>query len=56
MRLWSYEALAHGSDGMMFFQWRQSQGGAEKFHSAIVLMVIHTQVAPFENVLLWEMN
>nr|WP_240943366.1 beta-galactosidase [Enterococcus gallinarum] len=36
MRLWSYEALAHGSDGMMFFQWRQSQGGAEKFHSAIV--------------------
>lgn len=31
-----YEALAHGSDGMMFFQWRQSQGGAEKFHSAIV--------------------
>jgi beta-galactosidase len=36
MRLWSYEALAHGSDGIMFFQWRQSQGGAEKFHSAMV--------------------
>lgn len=36
MRLWSYEAIAHGSDGIMFFQWRQSKGGAEKFHSAVV--------------------
>ncbi|HAQ0413658.1 TPA: beta-galactosidase [Enterococcus faecium] len=36
MRLWSYEAIAHGSDGIMFFQWRQSRGGAEKFHSAVV--------------------
>jgi len=22
MRLWSYEAIAHGADGIMFFQWR----------------------------------
>ncbi|MBP1044310.1 beta-galactosidase [Vagococcus sp. BWB3-3] len=36
MRLWSYESIAHGADGLMFFQWRQSQGGAEKFHSAMV--------------------
>lgn len=36
MRLWNYEAIAHGSDGQMYFQWRQSKGGAEKFHSAIV--------------------
>lgn len=36
MRLWSYEAIAHGADGIMFFQWRASQGGAEKFHSGIV--------------------
>lgn len=36
MRLWSYEAIAHGADGIMFFQWRQSRGGAEKFHSAVV--------------------
>ena len=40
MRLWSYEALAHGADGILFFQWRQSQGGAEKFHSG---MVSHNQ-------------
>jgi beta-galactosidase len=36
MRLWSYQAVAHGADGVMFFQWRQSRAGAEKFHSAIV--------------------
>ena len=36
MRLWNYEAIAHGSDGQMYFQWRQSKGGAEKFHSAMV--------------------
>ena len=36
MRLWSYQALSRGADGVMFFQWRQSRAGAEKFHSAMV--------------------
>ncbi|SFQ35011.1 beta-galactosidase [Salibacterium halotolerans] len=36
MRLWSYSAIARGSDGIMFFQWRQSRAGAEKFHGAMV--------------------
>jgi beta-galactosidase len=36
MRLWSYQAIARGADGIMFFQWRQSRAGAEKFHSAVV--------------------
>lgn len=36
MRLWSYQAVARGADGVMFFQWRQSRQGAEKFHSAMV--------------------
>ncbi len=36
MRLHSLQAVAHGADGVMFFQWRQSQAGAEKFHSAVV--------------------
>jgi len=36
MRLWSYQALAHGADGLCFFQWRASLKGAEKFHSAMV--------------------
>jgi beta-galactosidase len=36
MRLWSYQALARGADGVMFFQWRQSRRGAERFHSGMV--------------------
>ncbi len=35
-RLWSYQGMAHGSDGFLFFQWRQSKQNAEKFHSAMV--------------------
>ncbi len=31
MRLWSWQALARGADGIMFFQWRASKAGAEKF-------------------------
>jgi beta-galactosidase len=36
MALWSWQAVAHGADAVMFFQWRQSRGGAEKFHSGMV--------------------
>ncbi|MFD2330548.1 beta-galactosidase [Cohnella sp. GCM10020058] len=36
MRLQSYQALARGADAIMFFQFRQSRGGVEKFHSALV--------------------
>ncbi len=36
MPLWSWQAVAHGADAVMFFQWRQSRGGAEKFHSGMV--------------------
>jgi beta-galactosidase len=36
MRLWSWQAVAHGADAVMFFQWRQSRGGAERYHSAMV--------------------
>ena len=36
MRLWSFQAVARGADGVLFFQWRQSRAGAEKFHSAMV--------------------
>ncbi len=28
--------VARGSEGAMFFQWRQSQSGAEKFHTAML--------------------
>src|SRR3954453_3363753 len=36
MRAWSYQAVARGADGILFFQWRQSAAGAEKFHSGMV--------------------
>jgi len=36
MRALSYAALAHGADGIMFFQWRASRAGAEKFHGALL--------------------
>jgi beta-galactosidase len=36
LRLQSYQAIARGSDGVMFFQWRQSRGGAELMQSAMV--------------------
>ncbi len=36
MRAMSYQAVARGASGIMFFQWRASRTGAEKFHSAMV--------------------
>ena len=36
MRAWSYQSVARGADGILFFQWRQSAAGSEKFHSGLV--------------------
>ncbi|TFD93861.1 beta-galactosidase [Cryobacterium lactosi] len=36
MRAWSYQSVARGADGVLFFQWRQSAAGSEKFHSGLV--------------------
>ncbi len=36
MRLGSYQAIARGADGVMFFQWRASRAGGEQFHSAML--------------------
>ena len=30
------QAVAHGADGVLYFQWRQSRGASEKFHGAVV--------------------
>lgn len=32
----SAQAIGRGADGIMFFQWRQSRRGSEKFHSSMV--------------------
>lgn len=36
MRLWSYQAVAHGADAVMFFQMRRSIGACEKYHGAVI--------------------
>lgn len=36
MRMLSYQALAHGSDTVMFFQMRRSVGACEKYHGALI--------------------
>ena len=36
LRLQSYQAIAHGAESVMYFQWRKSRGGIEKLHGAVV--------------------
>lgn len=47
MRLWSYQAIAHGADTVMFFQMRRSHGGCEKFHGALIAHVGHENTRVF---------
>jgi len=53
----SLQAVAHGSDSVQYFQWRQSRGGAEKFHDAVVTHIgssdtrIFTEVAQVGSIL-----
>jgi beta-galactosidase len=35
-RLNGLQAVAHGADGVLYFQWRMSRGSSEKFHGAVV--------------------
>ena len=50
MRLWSYQAVAHGADTVMFFQFRRARGGPEKMHGAIVDHVGHEHTRVFAEV------
>jgi beta-galactosidase len=36
MRLWSWQAVAHGADAVLFFQMRASRGASEKFFGAVI--------------------
>jgi len=47
MRLWSYQAVAHGADTVMFFQWRRSRGCCEKYHGAVVAHAGHEHTRVF---------
>lgn len=47
MRLWSYQAVAHGADTVMFFQLRRSRGATEKYHGAVIEHVGHEHTRVF---------
>lgn len=47
MRLWSYQAIAHGADTVMFFQLRRSIGACEKYHGAVIDHVGHENTRVF---------
>ncbi|UOQ48348.1 beta-galactosidase [Gracilibacillus caseinilyticus] len=47
MRQWSYQAVAHGADTIMFFQLRRSRGATEKFHGAVIEHVGHEHTRVF---------
>ncbi|GGO26628.1 beta-galactosidase [Micromonospora parathelypteridis] len=36
MRLWSWQAVAHGADAVLFFQLRAARGASEKYHGAVI--------------------
>jgi len=49
-RLSSLQAVAHGSDSVLYFQWRKGRGAAEKFHGAVVDHVGHEGTRVFQEV------
>ena len=49
-RLEGLQAVAHGSDGVMYFQWRASRGSQEKFHGAVVMHDGGTDTQVFRSV------
>ncbi|MDL2300997.1 beta-galactosidase [Lachnospiraceae bacterium OttesenSCG-928-D06] len=48
MRLWSYQAMAHGADTVQFFQIRRSPGSCEKYHGAVIDHVGHGNTRVFK--------
>lgn len=49
-QLASLQAIAHGSDTIQYFQWRQSRGSSEKFHGAVVSHSGHEYTRTFNDV------
>jgi beta-galactosidase len=47
MALWSYQALAHGADTVLFFQLRRSFGACEKYHGAVIEHAGHENTRVF---------
>jgi beta-galactosidase len=49
-RLEALAAVAHGAEGVMYFQWRKGSGGFEKNHGAVVDHVGHENTRVFRDV------
>lgn len=50
MRLWSWQAVAHGSDSVLFFQMRHSKGASEKYHGAVLNHAGRTDTRAFREI------
>lgn len=50
MRLWSWQAVAHGADAVLFFQMRHSRGASEKYHGAVLNHAGRTDTRSFREV------
>ena len=50
MRLWSWQAVAHGADAVLFFQMRASRGACEKYHGAVIGHAGRTDTRVFREV------
>jgi beta-galactosidase len=49
-KLSSLQAVAHGSDSIIYFQWRKSRGASEKLHGAVVDHCGHENTRVFKEV------
>ncbi|MEV0894519.1 beta-galactosidase [Promicromonospora sp. NPDC050262] len=50
LRLWSWQAVAHGADAVLYFQMRQAKGASEKYHGAVLDHTGRTDTRSFREV------
>lgn len=50
LRLWSWQAVAHGADAVLYFQMRQSRGACERYHGAVLDHAGRTDTRAFREV------
>ena len=50
LRLWSWQAVAHGADAVLYFQMRQSKGACEKYHGAVLDHAGRTDTRSFREI------
>ena len=48
-----FQAIAHGAEGTLYFHWRKSRGGGEKFHGAVVDHDSGSHTRVFQDVATW---